>query len=126
MMSRGKKSLPEKEVSQNYTNHRNYRERAGVMWWWKSSEGGNNLPRILFRYTSLPSSSSISSFFSSAEIPFKCLEGEQMSKTTFQIPMCVLVPILSARLCVCVCEARRRKGSEEKYKVTNICEKTGS
>lgn len=44
MMSGGMKCLPKQEVSQNYTNHRNYRERAGVMWWWKSSEEGTTFP----------------------------------------------------------------------------------
>lgn len=46
-----------------------------------------------------------------------------MSKTTFQIPMCVLVPVLSARLSVCV--RKMEKGSEEECRVTNICEKMG-
>lgn len=48
-----------------------------------------------------------------------------MSKTTFQIPMCVLVPVLSARLGVCVCVRRMENGSEEECGVTNICEKMG-
>lgn len=48
-----------------------------------------------------------------------------MSKTTFQIPMCVLVPILSARLnvCVYVTEERWGEGTEEECKVTNVCGK---
>lgn len=78
--------------------------------WWKSSEEGATFPGS-YLDTSLPFPSSISSFFSSAEIPFKCFGGEQMSKTTFQIPMCVLVPILNARLRVCV--SQRKNGRKE-------------
>lgn len=98
----------------------------------KPLRGRNNSSIILFRYTSLPSLPFPPSFFhpspfSPVEIPFKCLEGEQMSKTTFQIPMCVLVPVFEVPAWMCACDrARKTRAREEARKsdqVTNICEK---
>lgn len=39
-----------------------------------------------------------------------------MSKTTFQIPMCALVPILTARLSVSVCVCDRGKTGVKEVK----------
>ena len=90
----------------------------------KQLRGRNNSSIILFRYTSLPPlpfppSSFHPSPFSPVEIPFKCFEGEQMSKTTFQIPMCVLVPVFKcSRGCVRVTERGRRERERKRGRAT--------